>query len=386
MSTAARNRLQHSVLAEEHVVFTGRLASMTRGEALRLVELQGGRAAHRVSRDTTLLVLGQDRWPLAADGRMTRNLRRAQSLQQSGRPLQILSEDAFLGKLGLHELREETCRRYSLAQLGSLLGLSRDRLRAWMRAGLIQPVETIEGVPFFDFGQVAAAKTLYKLSRGGVSTVRLRRSLEQLQRWLPQAEQSLAQLHLLSGRLLVRHEAGFAELNGQMLLDFDPEIAEPPQLAVPQDADSAFIEARRLEDLGRYAEAVQLYQQWLLQHGPDAAVIFNLANALAAQGREEAAIERFRQAVEVHPDYVEAWNNLGAALASRGEQQAALDAFQVALAIQPDYADALYNLADTLDELGRPDDARPYWEKYLTADPDSPWAEHARCRLEDERS
>src|SRR5690606_23837421 len=131
-----------------------------------------------------------------------------------------------------------------------------------------------------------------------------------------------------------------------------------------------------------YEDAVRAYYGWLQQFGTDAHVIFNLANSLTALGRTEAALERYRQAVEVDPEYVEAWNNLGAALASAGELEEAREAFEIAIRLVPNYADALYNVADTLDEMDRPAEARTYWARYLDADRESPWADHARSRLE----
>jgi len=356
---------------------------MTRREARQLVAARGGQCGRQVTRQTTMLVIGQERWPLEADGRMTRNLRRAQYLQQRGTRIEVVGEEAFLERLGLSELRQDACRRYSLAQLTRLVGLSRDRLRGWIRAGLIEPVETVHGVPLFDFSQVAAAKSLWQLSASGVTTDRLRRSLEQLRRWLPHARESLARLHLLEGELLLRCDDGLAQLNGQMLIEFDaPSSTEPAALHLPEDADAAFDRARQLEELGEYEDAVRAYYGWLQQFGTDAHVIFNLANSLTALGRTEAALERYRQAVEVDPEYVEAWNNLGAALASAGELEEAREAFEIAIRLVPNYADALYNLADTLDEMDRPAEARTYWARYLDADRESPWADHARSRLE----
>lgn len=382
MSAAARSG-PCPELAGQHVVFTGKMASMTRSEARRLVTDRGGRWGRQVTRQTTLLVIGQERWPLEADGRVTRNLRRAQYLQQHGVRLDVLGEDAFLERLGLRELGQDTCRRYSLAQLTKLVGLSRDRLRAWLRAGLIQPAETLSGVPLFDYSQVAAAKSLWQLSTRGVTTDRLRRSLEQLRSWLPHARESLASLHLLEGELLVRCDDGLAELNGQRLIDFDVPAEPPaPSLQMPEDAEAAFNRARRLEEMGEFDDAVQAYYDWLQRYGTDAHVIFNLANSLTALGRHEAALERYRQAVEVDPEYIEAWNNLGAALAAEGQLAAARAAFEAAIELVPNYADALYNLADTLDEMGCEAEARPYWSRYLDADGASPWADYARGRLE----
>jgi tetratricopeptide (TPR) repeat protein len=369
------------------VALTGRLATLSRAEARRIVAAQGGRTSSAVTRETTMLVVGQEAWPLRKDGRLNANLRRAHRLQESGHKLEVLGEQAFLDHLGLEEFASGICARHTIGQLTRLLNVPRARVEAWLRHGLIQPAETLEGLPVFDFRQVAAIKALCELKQSGVSTARLRRSLKQLSIWLPDAEDALLRLSAAGGQLLVRDShGGLAEPNGQRWLEFQrcsDEAASdgPTVLGTPISADELFRQAVEHEEAGRLREAADAYHRWLHDFGPDARVCFNLGNVLSASRKPEAAIERFRQAIELNANYVEAWNNLGLTLIRIGQREQAVSAFTQALQREPSYADALYNLADTLDELCRCDEAQRYWRSYLACDATGPWADYARGRL-----
>src|ERR1051326_2765029 len=100
---------KQGLLAGQRVAFTGALASMTRSEGIKLVRLHGGQFTVLVNRRTTMLVVGQDGWPLQADGRLTNKLRRARALQlggckgparRAGPTIRIISEDDWLTHLG----------------------------------------------------------------------------------------------------------------------------------------------------------------------------------------------------------------------------------------------------------------------------------------------
>ena len=280
-----------------------------------------------------------------------------------------------------HEVR----RLYTTAQLASLLDLTRNRLRSWINAGLIRPVETVDGLDYFDYRQVTGAKTLCELTRAGVGTEAIRRSLEQLRSWYPGVEEPLAQLAVLeaNGKLLIRVDDDLVEPSGQRHFDF----AEPPEqinLKIqhgPVTVDEWFDLACEHEDAGRLAEAEQAYRQALLLGGPDRDIGFNLANVLYALGHKQRAAERFYQVVELDASFAEAWNNLGVVLADLQRREEAKAAFEKALALNPHYADAHYNLADLLEESGRSLEARSHWQALVKQDPQSPWGRHAKERL-----
>ena len=380
-----QERVDGALLRDKVVALTGRLGSLRRSAAMDLIRQSGGRYSRLVTRSTDLLVIGQDGWPLRADGRLARNLQRARRLQSDGVPIQILREDEFLDRLGLHGSCGGIHARHTLSDLTRIAGVPVGRIRTWIRAGLLPPAERRHGIDYFDFRQVTVLRTLDQLVRGGVSTARLRRSLEQLRSWIPDVEHAVARLSLLdgTGRITVRSDDGrLLEASGQQLLDFGEDVPAPAvRLEQPDSPDDLFERAVELEDVGRLDEAAEAWQQWLLRFGPDAVVCFNLANVLYASGHPEAALERFRQAVEIDPDYLEAWSNLGSVLAETGRPGDAVAAFERALRIEPRYENALYNLADTLEELGRDEEARGYWQAYLNAEQIGPWAEYARTRL-----
>jgi tetratricopeptide (TPR) repeat protein len=373
-------------LAGEWVAFTGRLACLARGEAADLVGRYGGKCVAGVNRRTTLLVVGQDGWPLRPDGRVTSKLEAARRLQQAGCQLTVISEEELLRRVGLVHRSQAIFRRYTAAQLTQLLGIRGDRVRAWVSRGLIEPVETVDGVSFFDFHQVSSVRVLCRLERAGVSPARIRQSLEQVRGWLPTLDKPLAHLAVLeqSNRVLVRLENGcLAEPGGQLWFDFG-DAGEGTAGAVAEaspGATACFELGCSLEAAGRLREATAAYREALRHGRPDADTCFNLANVLYRLGEPAQAVERYRQAVELDPGHAAAWNNLGNALADVGETEEAVTAYQRALRADPHYADAHYNLADTLAQHGSEDEAAPHWKAYLRHDQASRWAEHARRSL-----
>lgn len=287
-------------------------------------------------------------------------------------------------------------RRYTTAQLCRLLNLPPDRLRRWIRQGLIKPVEASDGVSFFDFQQVTAVKTLAELTQAGVPLAEIRRSLDRLRDWLPgngaEGDDPLANLPVIErdGRLLVRLEEGqLAEPSGQLQLDFVADADVPKVVcgsaASPSiesiSADDWWDRGSACEEQGKLIEAENAYRQALLLGGPNPVLCLNLGNVLYAQGKKEQAAERFQQAVELDAAFAEAWNNLGNALAELNRHEEALTAYRQALKSTPHFADGHFNLADTLDRLGRQREARPHWQTYISLDPAGPWADYARKKL-----
>jgi tetratricopeptide (TPR) repeat protein len=374
-------------LEGKRVALAGRLASMSRDEAAQLIAAHGGTYSHRVLRDAMIVVVGRDGWPLAQDGRPSRKLRKALSLAEKGYDVEIVAEEDLLGRL--HCPRGPLKRHCTLRELADLLHISPDRLDQWQRAGLIQPVATVDSIRYFDFCQVAGAKRLCHLVRSGITVSRLRHSLRQLQVWLGDVAFPLGQLTLLdAGRTLaVRLDGGqLAEPSGQLLFDFAPTADEGYPASVPWVEESLSLdhwlrEAAAAESKENWPRAVQAYRQALLSSGPTAEICFNLAGALYALGHYGRAGERYRQVLELDPDFSEAWNNLGTVLAYEQQNEEAVGAYRRALRVNPRYADARYNLADTLDDLGRVEESLDEWRRYLELEPRGEQADYARERL-----
>ncbi len=208
------------------VAYTGRLACVTHGEFVQLVEKNGALFSLHAGSNTHVIVVGQQDWAINADGTL------ASPLEQAGPNTLVVSEERFLQAVGVAPADQTTPQLYTATTLSEILNLPRARLRAWVRAGLICPAKSELGIMHFDFRQVSAAKLLWDLSQSGVATSQLRRSLQQLRCWMPDVENPLEQLTVLerNGRLLIRLEKGLAETDGQFHFDFNGEDGDASAL------------------------------------------------------------------------------------------------------------------------------------------------------------
>jgi tetratricopeptide (TPR) repeat protein len=296
-------------------------------------------------------------------------------------------EQELVASMGLH-CEATAPRLYTTSELVELLDITRQRLAAWVGAGLIRPAKVEHRVWHFDFRQVATAKSLSDLIRAGVSPVRMRKILERLRSLVSGTQQPLDQLAILErdGELVIRLENGeLAGADGQLRLEFEGErqtVTGSMRIAAGPTSAAEWHRQAVEQDAGGFLEdAAESYRQGLRAGGPNASICYDLAHALTRLGQQQAAAERYRQTVELEPGHCDAWNNLGVLLAEMGQHEEACLALRKALAIDPKRADVHYNLADTLDEMGRNFEAAPHWQAYLRAGGQGPWAAHARQRL-----
>jgi tetratricopeptide (TPR) repeat protein len=391
------------VLAGERVAFTGTLASMTHARAMELVQQHGGTAGEHVSRQTTMLVIGEEGWPLEDDGHVSVKLQQVERWNRAGENIRIVNESDWLLLLGLTERREEIKRLYTPAMLSQLLNVSVHVIRGWERARLIRPVKSVYRLPYFDFQEVTSARRLSQLLEAGIP----RREIEDSLRRLPTVrrgdERPLEQLDILvrNARVVMRDGFGLLEPSTrQRVMDFEPEQEssaddapsyEPPpsikiQLARTDETfhgQDWYVQGCRLYDEGRLPDAAEAFRLCLMTepHNPEAH--FHLAEVLYRQDNVAGALERYYAAVENDREYIEAWTQIGCLHRELDEPESALDAFDIALGVHPDYPDAHFQKAETLAELGRRGEALPHWRRYLSYDSRGPWADLARQRLAD---
>ena len=81
------------------ILFTGKLATMTRSEAEKKVQVAGGTVAKAVARTLDYLVIGDEGSPLYGAGRKGSKQVGAEKLIAAGSPMKIISETAFLQML-----------------------------------------------------------------------------------------------------------------------------------------------------------------------------------------------------------------------------------------------------------------------------------------------
>lgn len=89
-------RLKDNFFKNEVVVFTGRLASMSRDEAMRLVRKLGGDTGSSVTKKTTILVTNMKDIDDLGRDEMSNKLKRAKDLIAKGQNIKFLNEEEFL--------------------------------------------------------------------------------------------------------------------------------------------------------------------------------------------------------------------------------------------------------------------------------------------------
>ena len=338
---------------------------------------------------------------------------RAREVKEQSDELSIVSETTFLQLLGLQDKVEDLERLFTTAQLSRILNVPAAQIRAWRRRDLIRPAKVARRLAWFDFREVVMARALHSLTKAGVSTARIGRSIRDLSNWLPDAQRMLTQIETFEqGKVLqIRLQDGrLADTAGQLLFDFHvqsgaapdirlfeptadesndnirpfgPAVGDGPLAGLVSDdeldlasagADELFDQGVLAEDAGEWELAVRLYERALEIGAVEPEIYFNLGNSLYELDRKKEAARRYLEAVEQEGDYVESLNNLGNALAETGWLSEAVQAYRRALRLESGYADAHSNLAETLVYLGRYDEARFHWNAYLELDPSSSWA------------
>ncbi|MHC4948487.1 MAG: tetratricopeptide repeat protein [Planctomycetota bacterium] len=385
MATGSAETRPRTTLRHARVVFTGRLASMTRRSAADVVRRAGGQVTSGVSRRTSLLVLGMHGWPLLPDGTVSRSFRRAEQLNGRGARIRVIPEIEFLELAGRREREAEVAKSYPLAQACDLLGLAPDTLQRWEALGLVRSVEGR-----YDFQDLVSLRTIAGLLARGVTAETIATSMHGLARVLDTGR-PLAQLTIVeqSGALLAEIGDALVAPDGQLLLNFDPAPDGPAVLTLTEtkqpvglSADEWLERGVRLEEQERHEEALEAYRRALAAQPGLAAAHFNLGNALRALDRLDGAEEHLRMAVASDPDLAVGWYNLADVLEEEGRLDEAIECLRTAVGVDAAYADAHYNLALFCEEAGRPSEARRHWRAYLRLDPDSPWAATARRHLQ----
>ena len=391
------------VLHGERVAFTGTLASMTHRQAMELVDQQGGQSTQHVGQQTSILVVGEEGWPLDQDGQPSVKLEQARQLHEKGEPIRIVSESEWLKLLGMEPAERKTQQLYTPAMLCQLLSVSVHDIRRWERAGLIKAVKKVYRLPYFDFEEVASARRLCELAASGVRAEQIASSLQRLHSLLPNVERPLAQLEVLArgtSGLVFRDNSGLIETTGQRLFDFDPPLSDVDSSDVPStipirpalspnlldrqswSAEEWFQEGCRMAETNALDSAIEAFRLATINDPLNPAYHFHIADVLYRQNKPHGAIERYHIAVELDHDFLEAWTQLGCVLNEVNDLEGAKATFQIALDLHPDYPEVHFHVAGVLEQLGKADEAAIHWRRYLDFDQRGPWADIAREHLQ----
>lgn len=370
-------------LRNTSVAFTGKLGSMTREEACRLIAIAGGSASPNLTRKTGVLVVGMCGWPLLANGAVSQRLQRAEALNGEGCNIRIISELKFLELAGVMERRSELQQTYSAEDVCKLLTVEASTLQRWEQFSLIHSTGG-----YYDFQDLVSLQTLARLISDGVRPEVIAQSLHNLSAVLPGTHRPLAQLQIVAEHSRsILADFGHFRISpaGQLCFSFQSIPAAPASvIELHQDTRSGeewFELGQHHEEHERYEEAIEAYRKCLALSPRCPEAYFNLGNVLREIGDIDGAEQSFRMAIAQEPAFAPAWYNLADVQEQRSKLLDAISTLQAALNVSPDYADAHFNLAVFLEKAGRISEAQAHWRAYVELDPASQWAAIAREHL-----
>jgi len=348
-------------LADQVVVFTGKLSSLGRKEAQALVLRLGGSSSEEVTARTTMVVVGSEGFPSADK---SQKLRKAEELS-----IRIVSENDFCRLAGIQPPEELKQQYYAQRDLLAMYpGLREDHLRYLQKWGLIRPVLRTNSDNYYGFSDL----------------VKIR--------------QVSAELATAPFRAVVR--ALQAQESGQLTFDFriDAEPARiiklrppkpreaptdrlPSQARQPSDslAEEYFLKGSALDgEPARHQAAANWYRKALEIDPYLVPALINLANVHYGKDELAEAQALYERAIGLDPDFFEAHFNLGNIYHDLGRFQEAAVCYRTALELNGKYADAHFYLAITLEKTGHSLEAKPHWRAYQQLSPNGEWVELAR--------
>lgn len=357
-------------------MFTGRLWSLTRRDAVAHVARLGGCVRDDVTSRATMLVVGAGAGGRAPETRedaspgdeATPKLRRARALnEQEPDRVAILTEDDFCALAGLPSPSSLRRQSYPLHDILAMYpNLREDHVRYLQKWGVVRPAFRTNAGVFFSFSDLAVLRQVSGELAGGMRFHAIVRTLR-------------------------------AARQGQLTLDFHAE-AEPARIValkppVADDetvttevvvdrsvAEEYFAVASALDDgsAENREAAARAYRRALEADLYLIPALINLGNLHYARDQLVEALALYERALSLSPDVYEAHFNLGNVHHDLGRFELARGCYEDALRLNGTSAEAHFYLAVTLEKMGRSPDAKPHWRAYQRLAPDGEWIDLAR--------
>jgi DNA-binding transcriptional MerR regulator len=269
---------------------------------------------------------------------------------------------------------------YSVRDIERVLRLSRSTIRGLIDVGFVTPTRGPRREYRFSFQDLIVLRAARALIQAKVSRRRIRRSLEDLRKHLPQT-MPLSGLSIcaVGDRVVVRDgNSQFQVDSGQYVLGLDVTVEDGVLRVVekefgtrdedgpepPRNAEDWFDDGLDFEENGDIDQAIEAYKQTVALDGQNVAAWINWGRLLHDRGNQREAEAVYRRAIELcGPDAVLMFN-LGVLLEDLGRTLAALEAYQSAVGEDPALADGHYNLARLYEALGQPQHAIRHLGQY----------------------
>jgi tetratricopeptide (TPR) repeat protein len=279
-------------------------------------------------------------------------------------------------------------RRYTRNEVERMMGVTRRELDYWTRLRLVLP-RARWGERFFNFSDLVALETIKRLAAQKVTASRIRRAVTFLQNELGSSSTPLSMLRISSnGKEVVVHPPAesrpFEPLTGQFVLDFETsDIAKKIHSMASRSAEEWFEYGMMCDsDTGSLEEAAKAYQKAVDAAPEWVEARINLGTAMYQLGRMEEAYEHFLMAVGFEPKNGLAEFNLGCVLEQMARTEEAILHLSRAVELVPSLADGHLNLALAYEKNGQIQEAIRHLSLYIRYEPNGPWAEFARSRIE----
>lgn len=269
---------------------------------------------------------------------------------------------------------------YSVRDVERVLRLSRSTIRGLIDVGFVTPKRGPRREYRFSFQDLIVLRAARTLIQAKVPRRRIRRSLEELRRHLPETVPlSGLSIRAVGDRIVVRDgHAHWQVDSGQYVLGFDVSVEQgvlsvaerqvsPATPASPQPdaqgSDEWFARALELESTDPDM-ALDAYRRATSMDPQHVAAWINLGRLLHERNATAEAERVYRQGIEHCGQDAVLLFNLGVLLEDLGRREAALAAYQAAIAQEPGLADCHYNLARLYEALGRPQHAIRHLGQY----------------------
>lgn len=262
---------------------------------------------------------------------------------------------------------------YSVRDAGRVLQLSPSTIRGLIDGGFVRPARGPRREYRFSFRDMIVLRTARALIDAKVSRRRIRRSLEDLRRHLPESVPlSGLSICAVGERVVVREgTARWRVDDGQYLLGLDVSLEHGVLRMVERKDDSVrkepagdwFAKAMELESKDAKA-AADAYERAISDDPENVAAWINWGRLLHESGQPEDAESVYRRALEQFGPQALLFFNLGVLLEDLGRITPAVEAYQAALGEDPNLADCHYNLARLYELLGQPQHAIRHLGQY----------------------
>jgi tetratricopeptide (TPR) repeat protein len=237
---------------------------------------------------------------------------------------------------------------YSTRDVATMLGLSPEQIRSYVRSGFLSPPRGPRGELRFSFQDLVLLRTAKGLVSAHIPSRRVRQALVRLRHQLPTGRPLTAVRILADGKQVIARDGReiWNPESGQALLDF--EVSDLARDAAPF--------ARRAAEAARDREEELDAEDW-----------FELGCELETTAPEES-MDAYRRALALQPGHADAHLNMGRLHHERGDLAKAEEHYRLALAARPGDATAAFDLGVALEDLGRLAEAIGAYETALAAD------------------